>query len=158
VGWVEALKGKTIGLDTAPLIYYIEEHPDYIEIIAPFFEALKRRKLRVVTSTITFMEVLVAPMKRNNSQLVTKYRTVFSNMEDLSIITITKSLAERSARIRATCNLRTPDAIQVATAMYAKADFFLTNDKRLASVPDINVLVLDDLKAQLRLEEPKTDS
>ena len=40
--WINALKGKTVGLDTAPLIYFIEENPDYIETVKLFFEAMVR--------------------------------------------------------------------------------------------------------------------
>jgi len=27
VGWVEELRGTVVGIDTAPMIYLIEEHP-----------------------------------------------------------------------------------------------------------------------------------
>jgi hypothetical protein len=39
--WVNALKGSVVGLDTAPLIYLIEENPTYVTIVDPFFEALQ---------------------------------------------------------------------------------------------------------------------
>ena len=29
MGWVEDLHAKTVALDTAPLIFYIEDHPTY---------------------------------------------------------------------------------------------------------------------------------
>jgi hypothetical protein len=31
VEWINDLQEKTVGLDTAPLIYFIEENPAYIE-------------------------------------------------------------------------------------------------------------------------------
>jgi hypothetical protein len=31
--WVEALQRQLIALDTAPLIYFIEEHPTYLPIL-----------------------------------------------------------------------------------------------------------------------------
>lgn len=31
-----------MGLDTAPIIYYVEEHPSYIRKLDPFFDALNR--------------------------------------------------------------------------------------------------------------------
>jgi hypothetical protein len=37
--WVNALQGSVVGLDTAPLIYFIEENPTYVKIVDPFFEA-----------------------------------------------------------------------------------------------------------------------
>jgi hypothetical protein len=30
VEWIEALQGKVVGLDTTPLIYFIEENPTYL--------------------------------------------------------------------------------------------------------------------------------
>jgi hypothetical protein len=42
VEWIEALRGSTVGLDTGPLIYYIEDEPTFIARIKPFFEAAER--------------------------------------------------------------------------------------------------------------------
>lgn len=33
MGWVDNLQGKVVGLDTAPLIYFIEEDPVYVEVL-----------------------------------------------------------------------------------------------------------------------------
>jgi len=38
VEWIDALRGSTVGLDTGPLIYYIEEHPAFLAKTRPFFE------------------------------------------------------------------------------------------------------------------------
>jgi hypothetical protein len=35
--WLKRLKGKVVGLDTAPLIYFIEQNPDYLKIVREFF-------------------------------------------------------------------------------------------------------------------------
>jgi hypothetical protein len=40
LGWVEKLYGQTVGLDTAPLIYYLEAHATYLPVVDPFFEAV----------------------------------------------------------------------------------------------------------------------
>jgi hypothetical protein len=39
MGWIDRYKGETIGVDTAPLIYFIEANPDYLPVVEPFFEA-----------------------------------------------------------------------------------------------------------------------
>ena len=56
---------------------------------------------------------------------------------------ISHSISERSAVLRANYGLKTPDAIQIATALHHDADFFLTNDLSLERVADLKVLVLD---------------
>lgn len=53
MGWIEALQGQIIALDTAPLIYFLEEHPTYLPILDPFFENIDKGSIRVVASIIT---------------------------------------------------------------------------------------------------------
>lgn len=48
-----------VGLDTAPLIYFIEKNPTYLEITDAFFEAMVRGEFRVVILVVTLLEVLV---------------------------------------------------------------------------------------------------
>jgi predicted nucleic acid-binding protein len=57
---------------------------------------------------------------------------------------LTVEIAAIAADIRAKHNLRTPDAIQMATAIYAGAQYFLTNDERLPQLPNLRRLLLDD--------------
>ena len=145
--WVTALRGKVVGLDTTPLIYFIEENPAYLPTVHPFFEAVDRGEFAVVTSMITLLEVLVHPFRRGDTQLAQRYRDILLNAKGLTTIHFSQDIAEGAARLRAAHNIRTPDAIQMATAMHAGASSFLTNDNRLPSFPNFKVLVVDELKA-----------
>jgi predicted nucleic acid-binding protein len=53
----------------------------------------------------------------------------------------------RLAQFRADLNLSLADALQVATALAADCDAFITNDLRLKRVSRINVIVIQELKA-----------
>jgi predicted nucleic acid-binding protein len=61
--WLRQLRGQTVGLDTAPLIYFIEQHPDYLEHVRAFFTAMDAGDLQVVTSSVTLTEVMVHPLR-----------------------------------------------------------------------------------------------
>ena len=74
--WIASLRGKTVGLDTAPIIYFIEGNPLYVDMMRSFFQAVQK----------------------------------------------------------------------MATAVFGGASFFLTNDTRLPSLPNLKTLVLEDLK------------
>ena len=50
--WINDLQKKTVGLDTAPLIYFIEENSAYIETVRFFFEAMDRGDFLVVTQLL----------------------------------------------------------------------------------------------------------
>ncbi|HEU5440882.1 MAG TPA: PIN domain-containing protein [Ktedonobacterales bacterium] len=147
MGWVDALRGTLVGIDTAPLIYYIETNPAYIQIVDPFFDALDLGELRVVTSFVTLVEVLVVPLRNSDTAVADHYRRVLLQSPGLVTLPVDATIAEEAARLRAAHNLRTPDAIQMATALVSGAQRFLTNDTRLPSLPNLQVLTLDSLKS-----------
>ncbi len=65
--WVRRLKGNVVGLDTAILIYFMEQNPSYLATVRPFFEALDGREFTAVTSMITLLEVLIRPLREGNT-------------------------------------------------------------------------------------------
>ncbi|MEH2240474.1 type II toxin-antitoxin system VapC family toxin [Nostoc sp.] len=143
--WLVQLQGQIVGLDTAPLIYFIEENPNYLNVTGAFFEAMFRGEFSVVTSVLTITEVLVYPLRQGNTVLAQQYRDILLNSQGLTTMEVFPDIAENAAQLRADYNLRTPDAIQMATAIRGGASFFLTNDARLPSLPALSVLVLDRL-------------
>jgi predicted nucleic acid-binding protein len=67
---------------------------------------------------------------------------------DLTTILLSSDIAEEAAKLRAEySSIRTPDSIQMATAVKKSATFFLTSDNRLPSLPNLQVLKLDELRA-----------
>lgn len=149
--WIELLRGKVVGLDTTPLIYFVEENEAYLGIIRPFFEAMDKGEFRVVTSMVTLLEVLVHPLRYGDSFLAQQYRDILLHARGLTTLPLSQDIAEEAARLRAVYNIRTPDAIQVATAIQAGAQFFLTNDERLPTFPELKVLILSRLLKELTL-------
>ena len=142
--WINVLRGKTVGLDTAPLIYFIEENPAYLEAVKLFFEAMDRGDFNVVTSTVTLLEVLVHPLRNNNASLATEYRDILLNSKLLTL-EVSSTIAEKAAQLRAVHDIRTPDAIQLSAALHAGATHFFTNDVKLPEIPSIQILSLDKL-------------
>jgi predicted nucleic acid-binding protein len=140
---VNDLSGRIVALDSAPLIYYVEAHPVFFTRLQPFFEALEQRRFEAITSTVTIAEVLVHPLRFKRTKLVEAYRELF--MTFLRVTALSSSIAEKAALLRANHNLKSPDAIQIATALDQKADFFLTNDAQLSRLAQPQVLVLGDL-------------
>ena len=57
------------------------------------------------------------------------------------------TIAEVAADLRARYNLRTPDALQAATALHSGCEAFLTNnDKHFRRATDLQVLILNELE------------
>jgi predicted nucleic acid-binding protein len=62
-------------------------------------------------------------------------------------VDINAEVAIKAASLRAKYkehNLRTPDALQLAMALEANCPAFVTNDKRLSIVQELDVIVLDN--------------
>jgi predicted nucleic acid-binding protein len=145
--WLTQLQGQIIGLDTAPLIYFIEQNLTYLEIVRGFFQTMSMGEFQVVTSTLTLTEVMVYPLRAGNIELAQQYREILFSEENLTTVPVSPAIAELAAQLRATQNLKTPDAIQIATAIDRGATFFLTNDLRLSTVTNLNIIVLDELRS-----------
>jgi predicted nucleic acid-binding protein len=144
--WVALLRGKTVGLDTAPIIYFIERNPLYVDMRRSFFQAVQKNECAVVTSTITLLETLVVLLRHGNINLAQQYRDILLRTKGHTTISLFPNIAEEAARLRASHNISTPDSIQMATAVFGGASFFLTNDTHLPSLPNLKTLVLEELK------------
>jgi len=86
---------KSIAVDTAPFIYFIEENPTYINIVEPLFQEISRGNLRAFTSQITLIEVLIKPLEEKNEDLIIRYRDILSDSDNLFCPTWIKRLPWR---------------------------------------------------------------
>jgi predicted nucleic acid-binding protein len=137
-------KHKIVGLDTAPLIYFIEDVAPYADLVEPIFRLLESGRTTAVTSTITLAEVLTKPLSDKNLQLVDEIKFTLKSLSTLSLIPVGEAIAEAAALIRARYTLRLPDALQVASAIQGGATLFITNDGRFKKVEGIETVVLED--------------
>ncbi len=66
---VQNFASKVVFLDTAPLIYFIEEHNKYHETLSTLFDLNDKGGFSFITSTITLLEVLVKPIRDGKAVL-----------------------------------------------------------------------------------------
>lgn len=137
--------GQTVFVDTAAFIYYFENHEAYADPLDRFFRNCTDLDVQIVTSLVTYIELLTFPEKNGNRLLAAKYREYLTNSENLRVYPLSFQVADEAVRLRAQHGLRTPDAIQLATARICGADWVLTNDKRWQVVPDMPVVLMDQL-------------
>ncbi len=142
-----ALSGvQRLYVEAAPLIYYVEEHPIYVQRVEAIITYIEDTPIEAVSSVVCLTEVLNQPMKNGRSDLVQAYRDILIFGDRFRLWPVSVTIAELAARLRASYGLRTPDALHVATAIEAKCNAFLTNDAGLKRVGEIAALYLDDLE------------
>ena len=134
----------TIGFDTSPFIYYIDDHPEYASLVRIVLERLSTGVNRGVTSVITMMEISVKPLREQRLALANAHATTVERLPNLTILPIRSPDAWRAGALLASNTLRPADALQLATCIGAGATLFVTNDRRLRQINEIDVLVLDD--------------
>jgi predicted nucleic acid-binding protein len=143
----DALRGVShIGLDTAPLIYLVEKHPIHFDKMVTIVQHLTQGSIVGISSVLTLTEVLTQPLRLSKSNLVRDYENILLNSMGFRMVSIDTKIARTAADLRAHYNLKTPDAIQVATAVESGCQAFLTNDLGMKRVTELHVLVLDDLQ------------
>lgn len=134
-----------IGLDTSVFIFQVERNEKYLDIVAPIFMWLESPRAQAVTSTITMLELLVLPYRAADIDRVNMFYALLSTFPHLEWVAPSLRIADIGAQLRAEHRLRTPDALQAATAISRNATGFVSNDSAFRRVAGLEVIVLDDL-------------
>ena len=132
-------------LDTAPVIYYVERNPAYLDIVDGAFRHIDQMMLSAVTSSVTLAECLVYPIRQQDTALQQDFVDLITAGSNTQFVVIDQSIAQTAAEMRARYNLLLPDAFQVAAALASGCDALLTNDRGIARVTELRILILDDL-------------
>ncbi len=133
-----------IYLDTAPIIYTVEKHPDYYPLLEPLWIAAKTTPIEIVTSALALLETFTGPLKNNDQILLSRYEQTLK-ASDTALIPITEQILREAAALRAQFNLKTPDAIHAASGLSSGCVQFITNDSIFRRVPGLTVALLHEL-------------
>jgi predicted nucleic acid-binding protein len=141
----ETLDGyPLVFLDTMVFSYQLANHPRYAPLTSVVLKAVESGQIAGLISTVTLAEILTLPAKAGDRQAMQDYELYLTHFPNLRLVTLDTALARETALVRAATGLRTPDAIQVATARLAGADAIVTNDRRWdGKVTDPALVMLD---------------
>lgn len=139
------LSVQTIFIDTAPIIYYIEAHPKYGPLVKKVVDFFQSNQMMAFTSVITLTEVLSKPIEKGDKKLTREFSKFLKQGKNITLTDISSNIAEQAGNLRGKyLDLRTIDAIQISAAVDIDADVFLTNDKRLKKIKEIEIIILND--------------
>src|SRR5262249_4880270 len=115
-------------VDANAVIYLVERIEPYFTASLPFWNALDAGACEVVKAQLTVLELLFMPLREANGKLSGLFRQLLLGTSALTCRPIDLSILEAAAQLRATLNIKTPDAIHAATAQAAGCSLFVTND------------------------------
>lgn len=134
---------KKVFLDTAPIVYYLENNEIYHSSMKKFWKEYD--DCDYITSAVTVTEYLTYPYQQNNVNMINAFYAFIDGM-DIDIKSIDKAIAEKAAQIRAEYKFfKTMDALQLATASLSGCDLFLTNDKQLKQFKELKCITVEEL-------------
>jgi predicted nucleic acid-binding protein len=133
-----------MGIDTSIFIYHLEASPRYAGVAGRALSALADGTYTGITSPLTLMELMVKPLQLGRPEVADEYELLLAGFPNLMITDIDRPAARRASELRATYRLRPADAIQVGTSLRHGATAFLTNDRDLRRIKELQVIVLED--------------
>lgn len=132
-------------LDACTIIYLVEAASPFHEIARTRIVGLLRdQRSLLMTSHLSRLECRVGPLRARDSALLERYEQFFSRRR-VTIAEVSGSVIDLATDLRVKYELRTPDAIHLATALVETSDVFVTGDKTFARCGEIHIEVLTDI-------------
>ena len=133
-----------IYVDAQIVIYSTDGHPVYAPICYPVWQP---GASHTVSSDLILAETLVGPLRNNDTALLARRENLWLQ-PNTRLLPVTQDILREAARLRAQIvGLKTPDAIHAATALLHGSALFVTNDRGFQRVPNLPVVLLDDVLA-----------
>lgn len=140
--------GSLICLDTNCLLYYFKGEMPWADSLRPVFEAKDGGDVRLFTSSMTLAELLARVDPSDQSAMLSAVRQYFD------LVPVDDNIGIQAAGIRRASNVnnaasppvKTPDAVEMATAGETRSLLFITNDEQLTRMPQtVKALYLKEL-------------
>jgi predicted nucleic acid-binding protein len=130
-------------LDACSIIYLIESQQEQGRQARLLVNQALQAKTQLAVSRLSFLECRVLPLKTQNAKLLDYYDRFF-RLPDLEIVELDATVIDIATELRANHSgaLRTPDAIQLACAIMSGTNQFLTGDKKLAAIQEVEVIII----------------
>ena len=142
MGLIADLPPGPIAIDTSVFIHFIEEHPRFLPQVLPLFVAADAGERTLVTSAVTLLEVLVVPYRAGNTRVAKQYERLLTGSRGVQLIDLNRDQLRAAAQLRAVTGAKTPDALQLVAALSGGCKAFVTNDRRLPSIPGLQIVQL----------------
>ena len=85
-----------VGVDTSVFIYSIEESLVWLPVVRPLFVAADAGVIEIVTSSVTLLEVLVAPYRAKNDAMTNRYEALLTRSRGVNLVDLPRQQLRRA--------------------------------------------------------------
>jgi uncharacterized protein len=128
-------------LDSVIIIYYLDHAGTFQVRAANRLATLHATGDEIVVSDLVRMECRVDPIRKGDALRLARFDGFFAH-PGVQVVPITTTVFDRATQVRGTQGYKTIDAINLAAAVEASCNIFLTNDTQLSGFRDITVEIL----------------
>src|SRR5258708_4570585 len=144
-------------LDACCFIYLVEGQPAWRSAVDGPLRTLGP-SATIVTSQLSRLECRTKPMRDRNSALLARYDALFAASR-VALRDLTAAVVDGATHLRATYGFKSPDALQLASAVECGAAAFWTGDASLARCLEVPVVVISasgfrELAVPLKAQSP----
>lgn len=133
-----------VHLDPRALASHLLAVPGQVELTRLLFEGLRDGSVTGQTSALSLYQLLVEPYRRGRDGAASTAADYLTAVRGLEIVAVSAAIARQAAEVRARLGGRGERALQIATALEAGADLYLTRDSGLRRIAGMEVLDLAD--------------
>ncbi|MGZ6269983.1 MAG: type II toxin-antitoxin system VapC family toxin [Candidatus Limnocylindrales bacterium] len=134
-----------LALDSNVFIYLFEGSGHEADRAAELADAIGAGLVEGSLSALGLAEILAEPARQGAAQLLERYEAELTSFEHLTLAPVDVVVARDAALLRVTGELSLADAIHLASARRVGATAFVTNDRRIRGINDLDVVYLGEL-------------
>jgi len=134
--------GDRLYLDSNVFIYAFENTPLFEQTAQAIFQRVADGQAELFVSELIYAEIMPVPLRQGRHDLLERYADFLQNTDGVTVLPLTSAIVLRTVSLRAQHNLKTVDALHIATALEHDCTAFISNDQALKRVTDLPVFCL----------------
>lgn len=140
---MKKIEFKSAFLDTAPLIYLIEGHPQFASVVKDILIYCQQQSVSLTTTVLTELEFKTKPIRENRIDIVQAFDELLVDSH-MQMVSITSEITSKALNLQQQLlSLKAFDSLQLGAALVHQCDVFITNDKRLIQLNQPQIITLD---------------
>ncbi len=137
-------RATLVHVDARVLAFHLLGDPRITRQTDEILRAIREGLIHTQTSTVTLYQILTEVYRQGEKELARQVARTLQVHPGLAIVSVSPEIAIQAAEVRAQLGGRPERAIQIATALVAGAEIYLTTGSGIRRIAGMTVLNAED--------------